>query len=96
MTPTDQPTAAAWEPDWAVNPGEILTEKLAEMGLSQFAAASRMGVSQPYVSMLCSGRKGIGPGTALKLETLTGISANTWASLAARYAVAREREHSAA
>ena len=96
MTPTDQPTPAAWEPDWTVNPGEILTEKLAEMGLSQFAAASRMGVSQPYMSMLCTGRKGIGPGTALKLEALTGISANMWASLAARYAVTRMRNRSAA
>ena len=94
MTPTDQPTPA--EPDWSVNPGEILTEKLAEMGLSQFIAANRMGVSQPYISMLCRGRKGIGPGTAIKLEALTGINANTWASLSARYAVAQERKRHAA
>ena len=86
----------AWQPDWAVNPGEILQEKLDEMHVSQFEAAARMGVSQPYVSMLCSGRKGIGPGTALKLEALTGISALMWASLAARYAVARQRERQTA
>lgn len=75
-----------------VNPGEILRETLDEMGLSQFRAADRMGVSQAYMSMLCTGRKGIGPRTALKLEALTGISANMWASLSARYAVARERD----
>lgn len=79
-----------------VNPGEILREKLDEMGLSLSKAADRMGVSQPYMSMLCAGRKGIGPQTAIKLESLTGISANMWASLSALYAVARERERSAA
>jgi HTH-type transcriptional regulator/antitoxin HigA len=82
----------AWRPEWTVNPGEILQEKLDEMHVSQFEAATRMGVSQPYVSMLCSGRKGIGPGTAIKLEALTGISAELWARLWAQYAVAKQRE----
>jgi len=91
---TDQPTPT--EPDWSVNPGEILTEKLAEMGLSQFQAADRMGVSQAHMSHLCTGRKGIGPATAIKLEALTGINANMWASLSAQYAVAQERKRRAA
>jgi HTH-type transcriptional regulator / antitoxin HigA len=83
-------------PDWAVNPGEILREKLDEMGLSQFQAADRMGVSQAHMSHLCTGATGIGPATALKLEELTGINANVWASLSARYAVAQERKRRAA
>lgn len=85
-----------WQPDWAVNPGEILQEKLDEMHVSQFQAAVVIGVSPPYMSMLCSGRKGIGPRTALKLEALTGINANTWASLAAVWAVYCERKRTAA
>ena len=89
-------TDPEWQPDWAINPGEILREKLEEMGLSQFQAADRMGVSQPYMSQLCTGRKGMGPTTALKLESLTGISANVWATLSARFAVARERQRLAA
>ncbi len=80
-----------WRPDWVVGPGEILREKLGELGISGSEAANRMGVTQPYVSNLLSGRKGIGPATALKLEALTGVSAETWATLWARYAVGRER-----
>lgn len=82
--------------DWAVNPGEILREKLEEMGLSQSKAADLMGVSQPRMSHLCTGRKGIGPATALKLEALTGINANVWARLSADYAVSIERKRQAA
>lgn len=80
-----------WEPDYAVNPGETLRETIEEMGISQFEAADRMGVSQAYVSMLCSGRKGYGPVTALKLEALTGVRAEFWARLWAQYAVQVER-----
>lgn len=85
------PASEPWEPDWAVNPGEILREKLGELGISGSAAANRMDVSPPFVSMLLAGRKGIGPVTALKLEALTGVRAEVWATLWARYAVHRER-----
>lgn len=74
-----------------VHPGEILREKLAEMGLSGSAAADRMGVTQPRIAAILTGRKGVGPVTALKLEELTGMSADLWAALQARYDVDVER-----
>jgi addiction module HigA family antidote len=79
--------------DWSVHPGEILREKLAEMGMSGSEAANRMDVTPPFVSMLLNGRKGVGVGVALKLEALTGISAEMWLGLAARHALylARQR-----
>ena len=80
------------ERDWSVHPGEILREKLAEMGLSGSAAADRMGVSQPHMAQLLSGRTGVGPATAIKLEELTGISAETWLGLASRHALFLERQ----
>jgi HTH-type transcriptional regulator/antitoxin HigA len=80
------------ERDWSVHPGEILREKLAEMGLSGSEAANRMGVSQPHMAQLLSGRSGIGPKTAIKLEALTGISAEMWLGLASRHALFLERQ----
>lgn len=73
--------------DWSVHPGEILREKLAEMGMSGSEAADRLGVTQPYVSNVLNGHKGIGPHFALKLEKLTGISAEMWVGLSARHAL---------
>jgi addiction module HigA family antidote len=78
--------------DWSVHPGEILREKLEEMHLSGSAAADRMDVSQPHMAQLLSGRSGIGPVTAIKLEALTGISAEMWLGLAARHALFLERQ----
>jgi addiction module HigA family antidote len=80
------------QPDWSVHPGEILREKLAEMGISGSEAANRMDVTPPFVSMLLNGRKGIGVGVALKLEALTGISAETWLGLATRHALHEARK----
>jgi addiction module HigA family antidote len=80
------------ERDWSVHPGEILREKLAEMGLSGSEAANRMGVSQPHLAQLLSGRTGVGPATAIKLETLTGISAQMWLNLASSHALFLERQ----
>ena len=80
------------EPDWSVHPGEILREKLAEMGLSGSQAANRMGVSQPHMAQILSGRTGVGPVTAIKLEALTGISAEMWLGLASRHALLLARQ----
>lgn len=76
----------------AVHPGEILREKLEEMGVSGSEAADRLNVSQPYMSALLNGRTGAGPKTALKLERLTGISAEMWVGLQARYDLAVARQ----
>jgi HTH-type transcriptional regulator/antitoxin HigA len=81
-----------WEPDWASPPGDTIRETLAELHLTQAEAAEQMGVSQPYLSGIITGRRAITPRVALRLEALTGVRGEFWARLWAQYAVAVERQ----
>ena len=75
----------------AVPPSEIIRETFAEQGLTQTAAARRLGVSTPRVCRIVSGSTGIGPRTALQLEFVTNVSASFWMALQANYELAQER-----
>ena len=88
---TRPPVLTERERDWSVHPGELLSEWLAERHLSQFKAAQDMGVSAAFVSMICNGHKGVGPGVAIRLENLTGIPAELWVRMQADYDLIRER-----
>jgi addiction module HigA family antidote len=80
-----------WRPDWVVPPGETIKEALRERGMTQLAAAERMGISPSYLSDVVRGHRSISALYALRLETLTGISADFWAGLQAQYDVAVAR-----
>ena len=43
--------------------------------IEQAKVAKDLGVSQPYISMLCTGKKGIGKKNAVKLQELYGVNA---------------------
>ena len=90
------PRARRWTPEWVVLPGEIIREKFAEMGLTQKAAAEAMGVAQPQLSAVVNGGTGITARWALRLERLTGVSAETWMGLQMGYDLGVERARSAA
>ena len=80
-----------WQPDWTVLPGETIKEAFVERGLTQLAAAERMGMAASTLSDVIRGHRGISPKIALRLEALTGISADLWVTLQARHDVAIER-----
>jgi addiction module HigA family antidote len=78
----------AWQPDWAVAPGEILLETLDERGMSQSELARRMGRPTKTINEIVNGKAAITPETAIQLELTLGITATFWNNLEATY-----REH---
>ena len=83
----------AWQPDWAVAPGEILLEALQERGMSQSELARRMGRPTKTINEIVNGKAAITPETAIQLELTLGIAARFWNNLETTYRehLARER-----
>ncbi|MEV4991570.1 HigA family addiction module antitoxin [Pseudarthrobacter sp. LMD1-1-1.1] len=69
---------------YAVAPGEFLAEWLEEQGMSQGELARRMDVSAKHVSSLINGGS-LTAETAVKLERVTGSSAQYWLRLEAQH-----------
>ncbi len=61
-----------------VPPGEILEEKINEMGLSTEEFAGQVGLSIEALVQLFKGRLPLSTVVAAKLETTTGIPADYW------------------
>ena len=84
--------AAAWQPSWAVPPGEILLEALQERGMTQAELARRMARPPKTINEIIKGKAAITAETAIQLERTLGISARFWTNLEATYreAIARQ------
>ncbi|HLA76014.1 MAG TPA: HigA family addiction module antitoxin [Vicinamibacteria bacterium] len=68
------------------HPGEMLqAEFLVPLGLSQQDLASSLRVPYQRVNELVNGRRGVTPGTALRLGRFFGTSAAFWLNLQARW-----------
>ncbi|MEX1112886.1 MAG: helix-turn-helix domain-containing protein, partial [Patescibacteria group bacterium] len=63
---------SSWTPFWAVAPGEILVEALAERRMSQAELARRMARPLKTISEIANGKTAITPETALQLERTVG------------------------
>jgi addiction module HigA family antidote len=83
-----------WQPDWAVFPGEILLEALAERGMTQAELARRTNRPIKTINEIVKGRAAITPETAIQLELVLGIPSRFWNNLQRDYweAVARGDE----
>jgi len=77
--------ATEFNPDYVVTPGEILEELLLERDITQNNFASRIQMSAKTLNQIIKGKAPITPETALKFETVTGMSAGTWGSLESSY-----------
>ncbi|MGV9722818.1 HigA family addiction module antitoxin [Nocardia beijingensis] len=71
--------------DYAVAPGEYLEEWIDEQGLSQQHVADRLGCSRKQVNEIVNGRAPITSDTALRLERVVGIPADSWLRYEAAY-----------
>jgi antitoxin HigA-1 len=59
------------------HPGDVLKQDWMEpLGLSAYKIAKALGVSQTAVGEILAGRRSISPEMALRLEKLTGASAD--------------------
>lgn len=82
------------KPDWAVSPGEIISERLRELGRTQTWLALRMRRPLEQVNRLVNGRIGLRPATAIQLESALKQPAIYWLNLEAIYRLhlARKKE----
>jgi addiction module HigA family antidote len=81
-----------FEPDYVIPPGEILTEYLESLGMSQRDLAARTGLAPKTVNEIVQGKAPITAETALKLERVVGRPAHFWQNLESLYQEARVRE----
>jgi HTH-type transcriptional regulator/antitoxin HigA len=77
--------------DWAVPPGETLQELLEERGMSQRELARRTGLSPKHVNKLLQGLVPLSADVAMRLERVTGVTANFWNRREANYRSDLER-----
>lgn len=84
----------AYEPDYAVHPGEYLEEVLESRGIKKKDLSERLGISVKHLSQIINKQAGISADLAIKLESTLRISANIWNKLNADYQLmeARRRE----
>lgn len=78
------------------SPGQMLDEWLAERSMTQADFAARMDVSAKYANQLIKGKATLSAPMAMRLETVTGVQAETWLRIEAEYQAKRERIESAA
>ncbi len=81
---------ADFAPDWVVQPGDIIAERLEELGWSQAEFAIRTEFTRKHVNLLIKGNASITDETAIKLERVLGSSVRYWLNLEAQC-----REHEA-
>lgn len=74
-----------FRPNYAVSPGEVLDEHRVVAGLTQSELAQRLGFSGKHVNRIIAGFEPVTPETALKLESVFGLSAGVWLNLEAKY-----------
>ena len=69
----------------AIHPGEFLRETLDDLGLTQAASASALGISPMRVSHLFKGDRPVTAELALRLGRALGQSPQYWLNLQAAY-----------
>ena len=74
-----------YEPDFVTPPGEILGEKLQELGMSQAELAERIGRTKKTVNEIIKAKAPLLPETAIQLERVLGIPARFWSNAEANY-----------
>lgn len=82
----------AYEPDYAVSPGEILGEHLEARELSQAEFARRCGRSPKLISEIIAGKAPVEPRTALQFERTLGMDAAIWLGIESDYRLHLERQ----
>jgi len=71
-------TRQTFKPDWAMPPGSMLEEKIAEMGMTVESMATKIELTPLEARRLLEGEIVLTDEIADKLEDLTGISHEVW------------------
>ncbi|KKB77425.1 hypothetical protein VW35_14815 [Devosia soli] len=79
------------------HPGEVLLEDFMKpLGLTQYALAKALGVTQMRIGEIVQGKRSVSPDTSLRLARYFGTSAEFWMNMQATYDLERAREKSEA
>ena len=73
---------------FAVHPGEILADELAELGLTQTELARQIGVPPNRISQTIAGKRSITGDTALRLGHWFGADPQFWLNLQSQFDLA--------
>lgn len=84
MTGTKKKTFA-YEPDFAVPPGETLRETIESLGIDQRELADRTGLATKTLNQIIHGKAPLSHQTAMLLERVTNVPARIWNNLEAEY-----------
>ncbi|MHB0927651.1 MAG: HigA family addiction module antitoxin [Candidatus Nanopelagicales bacterium] len=85
MTEQNRLRRGSFLPNYAVHPGEFISEWLEQRGMTQVELADRIALSTKQLNQIIRGHKPITQETALKLEAVTSIAARFWNSAQALY-----------
>ncbi|MDW7729317.1 MAG: HigA family addiction module antitoxin [Bacillota bacterium] len=75
----------SFTPVIAVPPGETIRENMVYLGMNQEELAARLGISAKHLSNILNGNIPITYDTALKFESVIGLSAEFWMELETNY-----------
>ena len=75
-----------------MSPGEVLDGLLGELHLSQRTFARHLRISQPYLSDLIRGKRGISPEMAHRLARALGSTPQTWMNLQTNWLLSKVDE----
>ncbi|ODT82248.1 MAG: addiction module antidote protein, HigA family [Pelagibacterium sp. SCN 64-44] len=69
-----------------IHPGAVLLEDFMKpMGLTRYALAKALGVTQVRIGEIVHGKRAISPDTALRLARYFGTSAEFWVNMQTHY-----------
>ena len=71
------------------HPGELVADNLTELGVSIKDAADALGVTRQQLHKVISGRSGVSPEMAVRLEKAIGSTADTWLRMQMAYDLAQ-------
>lgn len=81
-----------YRPDVIIPPGEHIQEMIDERGWTQVELARRTGRPVQTINEIIKGKRAITAETALQLEEVLGVSAQTWMNLESSYRLALLRK----
>ncbi|WP_347332587.1 HigA family addiction module antitoxin [Marinimicrobium locisalis] len=81
-----------FQPDYAISPGEILSDELELRGMSQTELAKRTGLTPKHLISLMKAKATITSETAIKLERALGMPAQYWLNLESNYQEIQARQ----
>lgn len=81
----DKQVTNDYRPDYAVSPGEVLSDELELRGMTQQELAKRTGLTPKHIVSIVKAKSAITPETAIKFERAMGMPADYWLNLESNY-----------